>query len=485
MTVSAKARKIVFHYLLEDHARRHPDKPLLLMGDRTMSYGEVDRAANRIGRGFAAAGVVKGDRVLVMLPSCVDYVLVWLGLSKIGALMVPVNEAYKAGMLRHQANNSGAKLAVVWRAHLPVWLDIGETLSELKTVIIYEGGDSHPHLASPLKGEGHESEALPLEGGGLGGGESSPKPALNGHAKAPRIIATPLARRLAKQGGIDLSAIAGSGPHGRIVKADLDKVPKATPAQAPAATPPTKGQDAKQLADLLGMKYEARPNSSFRKTIARRLTEAKQTVPHFYLTLDCRIDALLDLRKKLNASAGEGGPIPGVKVSVNDFVIRASALALRKIPDANVSWSDDAILAYQDVDISIAVATPNGLITPIIKQADTKSLRQIAAEMKDLAARARDGKLKPQEYQGGTFSISNLGMFGIREFAAVINPPQSCILAVGSGEQRAVVEDGALKIATLMTVTLSVDHRAVDGAMGAEYLGAFKALMEDPYSLLL
>jgi pyruvate dehydrogenase E2 component (dihydrolipoamide acetyltransferase) len=305
-----------------------------------------------------------------------------------------------------------------------------------------------------------------------------PKPALNGHAKSTRIIATPLARRLAKQGGIDLSAITGSGPHGRIVKADLDNAPKAV--QAPSAAPLTKGQDAKQLADLLGMKYEARPNSSFRKTIARRLTEAKQTVPHFYLTLDCRIDALLDLRKKLNASAGEGG-----KVSVNDFVIRASALALRKIPDANVSWSDEAILAYQDVDISVAVATPNGLITPIIKQADTKSLRQISGEMRDLAARARDGKLKPQEYQGGTFSISNLGMFGIREFAAVINPPQSCILAVGNGEQRAVVEDGELKIATLMTVTLSVDHRAVDGALGAEYLGAFKALLEDPYSLLI
>ena len=260
-----------------------------------------------------------------------------------------------------------------------------------------------------------------------------PEPAANGHDKSIRIIATPLARRLAKQAGIDLSAIKGSGPHGRIVKADLDAAPKAAPAQAqPSAAPQAKGQDAKQLADLLGMKYEARPNSSFRKTIARRLTEAKQTVPHFYLTLDCRIDALLDLRKKLNASAGEGG-----KVSVNDFVIRASALALRKIPDANVSWSDDAILAYQDVDISIAVATPNGLITPIIKQADTKSLRQIAGEMRDLAARGRDGKLKPQEYQGGTFSISNLGMFGIREFAAVINPPQSCILAVGNGEQRA------------------------------------------------
>jgi pyruvate dehydrogenase E2 component (dihydrolipoamide acetyltransferase) len=305
-----------------------------------------------------------------------------------------------------------------------------------------------------------------------------PKPAANGHAPGARIIATPLARRLAKQGGIDLSAIKGSGPHGRIVKADLDAAPKT--AQAPSATPLTKGQDAKQLADLLGMKYEVRPNSGFRKTIARRLTEAKQTVPHFYLTLDCRIDALLELRKRLNASAGEGG-----KVSVNDFVIRASALALRKIPDANVSWSDEAILAYQDVDISVAVATPNGLITPIIKQADTKSLRQIAGEMRDLAARARDGKLKPQEYQGGTFSISNLGMFGIREFAAVINPPQSCILAVGNGEQRAVVEDGELKIATLMTCTLSVDHRAVDGALGAEYLGTFKALLEDPYSLLM
>jgi pyruvate dehydrogenase E2 component (dihydrolipoamide acetyltransferase) len=311
----------------------------------------------------------------------------------------------------------------------------------------------------------------------LGGGEKpAAKPGLNGHAN--RIIATPLARRLAKQAGIDLASVKGSGPHGRIVKADLEGAPKTTaPVQAPVAA---KGQDARQLADLLGMKYEARPNSGFRKTIARRLTEAKQTIPHFYLTLDCRIDALLELRKKLNASAGDGG-----KVSVNDFVIRASALALRKIPDANVSWSEDAILAYQDVDISVAVATPNGLITPIIKQADTKSLRQIAVEMRDLAARARDGKLKPQEYQGGTFSISNLGMYGIREFAAVINPPQSCILAVGNGEQRAVADDGELKVATMMTVTLSVDHRAVDGALGAEYLAAFKTLIEDPHSLLL
>jgi pyruvate dehydrogenase E2 component (dihydrolipoamide acetyltransferase) len=306
------------------------------------------------------------------------------------------------------------------------------------------------------------------------------KPVANGRAPDARIIATPLAKRLAKQAGIDLKTINGSGPHGRIVKSDLETASKAPPS-APTIAPPAKGQDARQLADLLGMPYELRPNSGFRKTIARRLTEAKQTVPHFYLTLDCRIDALLELRKRYNASADT---VSG-KVSVNDFVIRASALALRKIPDANVSWAEDAILAYKDVDISVAVATPNGLITPIIKQADTKSLRQIAGEMRDLAARARDGKLKPQEYQGGTFSISNLGMFGIREFAAVINPPQSCILAVGNGEQRAVVENGALTIATLMTVTLSVDHRAVDGALGAEYLAAFKALIEDPYSLLL
>jgi pyruvate dehydrogenase E2 component (dihydrolipoamide acetyltransferase) len=316
----------------------------------------------------------------------------------------------------------------------------------------------------------------------LGGGDAAPSPKANGHASGARIIATPLARRLAKQAGIDLTVIQGSGPHGRIVKADLDKAPAPTqPAASPTTPAPSKGQDARQLADLLSMKYEARPNSGFRKTIARRLTEAKQSIPHFYLTLDCRIDALLDLRKRYNAAADK---VSG-KVSVNDFVIRAAALALRKVPDANVSWAEDAILAYQDVDISVAVATPNGLITPIIKQADGKSLRQIAGEMRDLAARARDGKLKPAEYQGGTFSISNLGMFGIREFAAVINPPQSCILAIGNGEQRAVVEDGQLKVATVMTCTLSVDHRAVDGALGAEYLSAFKALMEDPYSLLL
>jgi pyruvate dehydrogenase E2 component (dihydrolipoamide acetyltransferase) len=297
-----------------------------------------------------------------------------------------------------------------------------------------------------------------------------------------RIVATPLAQRIAKLQNIDLATVTGSGPNGRIVKADLEGVTASQPQaalQTPSSTTPAaKGPDARQLADMLGMAYEARSNSGFRKTIAKRLTEAKQTVPHFYLTLDCHIDALLELRKRYNESAD-------TKASVNDFVIRAAALALRKVPGANVSWTDEAILAYRDVDISVAVATPNGLITPIVRNADTKSLRQIASEMRDLAARARDGKLKPAEYQGGTFSISNLGMFGIREFAAIINPPQSCILAVGGGEQRAIVVDGQITVATVMTCTLSVDHRAVDGALGAEYLAAFKSSIEAPYSLLL
>ena len=315
---------------------------------------------------------------------------------------------------------------------------------------------------------------------------AAPKATTNGHAAPPtpgkRIIASPLARRLAKQGGIDLSAIRGSGPHGRIVRADLQGVSKGGAAPAAQAPAPAlaRGPDARHMADLLGMPYELRPNSNFRKTIARRLTEAKQTIPHFYLTVDCEIDALLELRKRLNAGADADG-----KVSVNDFAIRAAALALRKKPEANVSWGEDAIVAYKEVDVSVAVATPNGLITPIIRKADTKSLRQIAAEMRDLAERAREGKLKPQEYQGGTFSISNLGMYGIREFAAVINPPHSCILAVGAGEQRPVARNGQLAVATLMSCTLSVDHRAVDGALGAEYLGIFKGLVEDPYRLLL
>jgi pyruvate dehydrogenase E2 component (dihydrolipoamide acetyltransferase) len=227
------------------------------------------------------------------------------------------------------------------------------------------------------------------------------------------------------------------------------------------------------------MAYRQEPLSSMRKVIAKRLTESKQQVPHFYLTVDCQLDELLDLRKRLNSRSED------YKISVNDFVIRAVALALKKVPAANASYDESGLLFYEHADVSVAVATPSGLITPIIKAAETKGLATIANEMKDLAARARDNKLKPEEYQGGSFSVSNLGMFGIKDFAAVINPPQGCILAVGAGEQRPVVKDGALTIATVMSCTLSVDHRVVDGAVGAQFLAAFKTLIEDPLSMLL
>ncbi|WP_417453272.1 pyruvate dehydrogenase complex dihydrolipoamide acetyltransferase [Kiloniella sp.] len=308
-------------------------------------------------------------------------------------------------------------------------------------------------------------------------------------ASGERIFASPLARRMASQENLDLSALKGSGPHGRIVKADIlsaleqgigkASTPAGASAAAPAKTAPdASGPNARELADMLGMEYDLEPLSSMRRVIANRLSESKQTVPHFYLTVDCEMDKLLAFRKELNASGD-------VKISVNDFVIRAAALALKKVPAANASFSDEGILSYKNADISVAVATPSGLITPIIKAAQNKGLGVISSEMKDLAGRARDGKLKPEEYQGGTFSISNLGMFGIKDFSAIINPPQGCILAVGAGEQRPVVKDGALAIATVMTCTLSVDHRVVDGAVGAEYMAAFKALIQEPLSMLL
>lgn len=269
------------------------------------------------------------------------------------------------------------------------------------------------------------------------------------------------------------AAIAGGGA--KLAPAAAAPAPK--PAAAPAIAAPS-GPGARQLADLLKMPYRVEPLTSMRKTIARRLTESKQTVPHFYLTIECELDELLALRTRLNTKAAS-------KISVNDFVIRAVALALKKVPAANGSYDESGLIYYEHADVSVAVATPNGLITPIVKHAEAKGLAQIAAETKDLAARARDGKLKPEEFQGGTFSVSNLGMFGIKEFGAVINPPQACILAVGAGEQRAVVKNGALAIATVMSCTLSVDHRVVDGAVGAEFLQVFKSYVEDPLTMLL
>jgi pyruvate dehydrogenase E2 component (dihydrolipoamide acetyltransferase) len=298
------------------------------------------------------------------------------------------------------------------------------------------------------------------------------------HSSGERIFASPLAKRLAELSGVELRSVRGSGPGGRIVKADVEGAKSSGGARPAAYAPPAQGVDARDYANKLSMGYQTAPNSSVRKVIAKRLTESKQTVPHFYLTVDCEIDELLSLRKSVNE-------VSGTKVSVNDCVIRAVALALKKIPAANASWTDEAILLYKDIDVSVAVATPNGLITPIIKKADTKMLVQISAEMKDLAARAKDGKLRPEEFLGGGFSVSNLGMFGIREFSAIINPPQSCILAVGAGEPRAVVKNGQLAVATVMTCTLSIDHRAVDGALGAEFLAAFKPLIEKPYSLVV
>ncbi len=295
-------------------------------------------------------------------------------------------------------------------------------------------------------------------------------------ASETRIFASPLARRIAADAGLDLGHVSGSGPRGRIVKRDVEAaIASGVSAAAPAApAAPVAVGAMPGMPDSIAI-----PNSMMRKTIARRLSESKQQAPHFYLTVDCRLDELLELRKKLNNNATD------FKLSVNDLIIRAAALALKQVPAANASWFEDEIRQWQAVDISVAVAIDGGLITPIIRGAEGKGLKQISAEMKDLAGRARDGKLLPEEYQGGTFSISNLGMFGIKEFAAVINPPQGAILAVGAGEQRPVVNDGELAVATVMSCTLSSDHRVVDGAVGAEFMQAFKLLIEDPLKMLL
>ena len=309
--------------------------------------------------------------------------------------------------------------------------------------------------------------------------DAKPAPAPKSE-RTGRIFASPLARRLAEQQGIDLSAMEGSGPRGRIVKADLEGAPKSAPKKqaASGAAAPASSIDARAFYEKGS--YEEIPLDGMRKTIARRLTQSMQEIPHFYLTIDCELDELLVARKKLNDAAGEG-----VKLSVNDFLIRAAALALVKVPDANVSFAGDAILKHKSADIGIAVALDGGLITPIIRNAEKKGLAEISAEAKSLAERARNKKLKPNEYEGGSFSISNLGMFGIKHFTGVINPPQAAILAVGKGEERPVVRNGKLEVANVMTVTMSCDHRAIDGALGARFLEAFKSFVEYPARMLL
>ena len=311
-----------------------------------------------------------------------------------------------------------------------------------------------------------------------------------------RIKASPLAKRLAKDAGIDISTLAGSGPNGRIIKVDIDAAkaaPQAAPqaTQAPAAAPvvPTTtevgmplggGADYFTRLGITAGTYDLEPLDGMRRVIAKRLSDSNNNVPDFPLTIDCGLDELLKMRKELNAKAPEG-----IKISVNDMLIRASALALKQVPAANASFSPDGIARHHHADVAVAVAIEGGLITPIVRHAENKGLSVISAEMKDLASRARDRKLKPQEYQGGTFSISNLGMMGIREFGSIINEPHGMILSVGAGAQRPVVKDGALAIATVMTVTLTCDHRVVDGALGAEWLQVFKRYIEEPITMML
>ncbi|MGE5157374.1 MAG: pyruvate dehydrogenase complex dihydrolipoamide acetyltransferase [Gemmatimonas sp.] len=311
----------------------------------------------------------------------------------------------------------------------------------------------------------------------------------NGHG---RIFSSPLARRLAKEAGIDLSRILGTGPHGRIIARDVDEAKSGKGLQAPAAAPAAGPAIAPSMSDrqILALfepgSYDLVPHDNMRRTIAQRLTASVQTVPHFYLTIDCEIGRLLDAREQINAAAPKDKEKkPLYKLSVNDFVIKAMAVALQRIPDCNVSWTDGGMVKHRHSDVGVAVAMPSGLITPIIRKAETKPLSAISNEMKDFAARARARKLKPEEYQGGTTAVSNLGMYGINHFTAVINPPHATILAVGTSEQRPVVRDGKIEIANMMSVTLSCDHRAIDGALGAELIGAFKQLIENPVMMMV
>ena len=327
-----------------------------------------------------------------------------------------------------------------------------------------EKSEPEPDAEAP---QAQEAKAAPKS--------TAPKPAASGE----RIVASPLARRIAEQKGIDLAGVAGSGPNGRIVKADIESLQPGTATAAP------KGAEAAQataagLPDF-GIPFEDIKLSGMRKTIARRLTESKQQVPHIYLTVDVRLDALLKLRGELN----EALSARGVKLSVNDLLIKALGVALMQVPSCNVSFAGDVLRQYKRADVSVAVSIPGGLITPIVTDASGKGLAQISTDMAELAARAKEGKLQPQEYQGGTASLSNMGMMGIKQFDAVINPPQAMILAVGAGEKRPwVMEDGSLGVATVMTNTGSFDHRAIDGAVGAEFMSAFKALVENPLGML-
>jgi len=382
---------------------------------------------------------------------------------------------------------------------------------DVKTAAEQANQSAPPAAPSPAPNKTADAEASPSAPPGSGNGREAPTqptpgprpaaveaaapraaPRTNGHGTG-RVFSSPLARRLAKEAGVDIARVQGSGPHGRVIARDIEaaragrglRAPTPEPAglqPAKAARPPT---DDKIRALFEEGSYEVVPHDNMRRIIAQRMVEATSTIPHFYLTVDCNLDKLLAAREEINASAprdGEGKP--AYKLSVNDFVVKALALALQKVPDANVTFTEGALLKHRHSDVGVAVAIGGGLITPVVRKAETKTLSVISGQMRDFAARARVRRLKPEEYSGGTTAISNLGMYGIKQFTAVINPPHATILAVGAGEARALVQNGAVSVATQMTVTLSCDHRAVDGALGAELISAFKSLIEHPVMML-
>ena len=386
--------------------------------------------------------------------------------GKIGKILVPEgSEGVKVNAPIAILLDEGEKLGAV---------DIPAAMNDIKAAVKAEA-------APAPKAETPKAAAAP----------AAPAPAAAPAGDGKRVFASPLARRIAAQKGIDIAALAGSGPRGRIVAHDVENAKPGQAKPAAAGAPASGGgigvaplPDARMF--YKAGEYEEVPHDSMRKAIAKRLTSAKALIPHYYLTIDCNLTALMATREALNAAAPKGkDKVPAYKLSVNDFVVKASAMALIRHPDVNASWTDTAILKHKHADVGIAVAIPSGLITPIVFAAETKGLGQISNEVKELAGKAKDKKLKPQEYEGGGFSVSNLGMFGIKNFTSIINPPQSCIIAVGAGEERAIVVNGKIEVATVMTVTMSADHRVVDGATGAKFLQTLKQFIEEPASMLL
>jgi pyruvate dehydrogenase E2 component (dihydrolipoamide acetyltransferase) len=365
---------------------------------------------------------------------------------------------------------------VLVNALLATILADGETASDIPSPSV-----AVAPATSPASGRGKiDTSPRPLAG------EVDRVPSRNGEGS--RIFASPLAKRLAKEKGINLAAVKGTGPHGRIVSKDVEITKPGAVASiaAPAAAFAVPPSDASILKNFAEGSYELVPHDGMRKVIARRLTESKQTIPHFYVSVDVSLDHLMDLRERLNNSAPKSKEgVPAFKISVNDFIIKAMAMALIKVPDANVSWTETAMVKHNHADIGIAVTIPGGLITPIVRKAETKGLAQISSEMKDYAKRARDRKLKPEEYKGGSAAISNMGMMNVSNFAAIVNPPHASILAIGSGERRPVVRGNEIKIGQQMTITLSTDHRCIDGALGAEFINAIKQYLEEPGLMLV